>query len=46
VAPLLPQTSLPALPAALTPVVAEMRRIERLTDPRNLYSYCLACRVE
>jgi protease-4 len=46
VAPLLPQTALPALPAALTPVVAEMRRIERLTDPRNLYSYCLACRVE
>ena len=45
-APLLPRSALPTLPAALTPVVAEMRRIERLTDPRNLYSYCLACRVE
>jgi hypothetical protein len=46
VAPLLPRSALPTLPAAMTPVVAEIRRIERLTDPRNLYSYCLACRVE
>ena len=35
VAPLLPRSALPTLPAALTPVVAEMRRIERLTDPRT-----------
>jgi protease-4 len=46
VAPLLPTGMLPQLPPALTPVLAEARRLERLTDPRGLYSYCLACRAE
>ena len=43
VAPLLPQDALPKLPRALAPVVAEMQRIERLADPRNVYAYCFAC---
>jgi len=43
VAPLVPREVLPQLPRALAPVIAEMQRIERLTDPRNVYSYCFAC---
>ena len=47
VAPLLPREVLaPVLPAALQPVVAELNRIGRLSDPRNVYMYCLACRAE
>jgi protease IV len=44
VAPLLPQALLPQLPQAVKPVVAELNRLGRLTDPRNVYMYCLACR--
>jgi protease-4 len=44
VAPLLPQ-GLVQLPAAVRPVVAELNRINRLRDPRNVYMYCLACQV-
>lgn len=44
--PLLPKDALPALPRALTPLVEELRSIERLSDPRGIYSYCLACRLD
>ncbi len=43
VAPLLPKGALPAMPRSLAPVVAEMQRIERLADPRNVFAYCFAC---
>ena len=45
VAPLLPHGLVPELPAAVKPVVAELNRINRLRDPRNVYMYCLACQV-
>ena len=46
-APLLPRSAFPPLlPAAVQPVVAELHRISRLSDPRNVYMYCLACRLE
>jgi protease-4 len=45
VAPLLPAGALP-VPGALSPLVAEARRLARLADPRMLYAYCLACSVE
>jgi protease-4 len=37
------QRSLPQVPAALQPVLAELNRIGRLSDPRNVYMYCLTC---
>jgi protease-4 len=45
---LLPQRQhlLPQLPEAVKPVVAELNRLGRLSDPRNVYMYCLACRPE
>ena len=43
VAPLLPKSALPPVPRALAPVVAEAQRLTRLSDPRSLYVYCLAC---
>ena len=46
VAPLLPQPVLPQLPQAVKPVVAELHRIGRLSDPRNVYMYCVACKAE
>jgi protease-4 len=46
VVPLLPKGMLPRLPAALSPLVAEAARLSRLSDPRNLYVYCLACSVD
>jgi protease-4 len=46
IAPLLPRHALPPLPAALAPVLEQAERLARLTDPRNLYLYCLACSVE
>ena len=46
VAPLLPQDLLPRLPAALSPIVAEAQRLSRLTDPRSVYAYCLACSLD
>jgi protease-4 len=47
-APLLPrQDVLSALiPRDLRPVARELQRIERLRDPRNVYSYCLACSID
>jgi protease-4 len=45
VAPLLPAAALP-LPQALSPLIAEARRLARLADPRMLYAYCLACSIE
>jgi protease-4 len=46
VAPLLPQGSLPQLPHAVAPVVAEMQRLERLADPRSVFAYCIACSAD
>lgn len=46
VAPLLPQGMLPEIAKSLQPVAAELGRINRLRDPRNVYMYCLACRLE
>jgi protease-4 len=45
-AALLPRSTLPALPEAVRPVVAELERVNRLRDPRNVYMYCLACSVD
>ncbi len=45
-APLLPRSMMPQLPLSLEPVVAELNRIARLSDPRNLYMYCLACSLD
>jgi len=45
VAPLLPAATLP-VPQVLTPLLSEARRLARLTDPRMLYAYCLACTIE
>jgi protease-4 len=47
VASLLPKNlGFPKLPQALEPVAQEIERIGRLTDPRNVYMYCVACRVD
>ncbi len=46
VAPLLPRSRLPELPSAVRPIVAELNRLGRLRDPRNVYMYCLACNAE
>lgn len=44
VAPLLPRSLLDGvLPRSVQPVVAELNRLARLSDPRNTYMYCLAC---
>jgi len=46
-APLLPRSVLPnVLPQSVQPVVAELNRISRLSDPRNTYMYCLACSID
>jgi protease-4 len=46
-APLLPQSMLPQLlPRSLQPVMAELERLARLSDPRNTYMYCLACSLD
>jgi protease-4 len=46
VAPLLPRDAIPQLPRAVGPVVAELRRVERLSDPAHTFAYCLACSVD
>jgi protease-4 len=46
VAPLLPQGALPEIARSLQPVAAELGRINRLRDPRNVYMYCLACTLD
>lgn len=45
-APLLPAGALPRVPASLEPILAEAQRLARLSDPRSLYAYCIACSVE
>jgi protease IV len=46
-APLVPQSMLQTwLPRSLQPVMAELDRLSRLTDPRNTYMYCLACSLD
>jgi protease-4 len=44
--PLLPESLLPAMPRAITPLMQEAQRLSRLADPRNLYTYCIACVAE
>jgi hypothetical protein len=34
------------LPRSVQPVVAELNRISRLSDPRYTYMYCLACSLD
>jgi len=46
IVPLLPESALSRLPAALTPLLEHAERLARLADPRNLYAYCLACTAE
>ncbi|HEX6572245.1 MAG TPA: signal peptide peptidase SppA, partial [Steroidobacteraceae bacterium] len=46
VAPLLPENMLSRLPRALQPLAAELERLNRLRDPRNVYMYCLACSLD
>ena len=46
VAPLLPASALPRLPEALAPLVKASQQLSRLSDPRRLYNYCIACPVE
>jgi protease-4 len=46
-APLVPQSMLQKLlPRSVQPVVAELDRLSRLSDPRNTYMYCLACSLD
>jgi protease-4 len=46
-APLLPQSTWPRLlPRSVQPVLAELDRVSRLSDPRNTYMYCLACSLD
>ena len=46
-APLVPQSMLrQLLPRSVQPVVAELDRLSRLSDPRNTYMYCLACSLD
>jgi protease-4 len=46
IVPLLPKSMLPALPPAFQPVLEEAERLSRLSDPRSLYTYCLACALD
>jgi len=46
VAPLLPKDLVAPLPRAIVPVVAELRRFERLSDPGNVFAYCIACGLD
>jgi protease IV len=47
VAPLVPQAVIPGLlPRSVQPVIAELERIARLSDPRSTYMYCLACTLD
>ncbi len=46
IAPLLPASVLAPIPQALTPLLAEARRLARLADPRSLFAYCIACVAE
>jgi protease-4 len=47
-APLLPRQDVLAsvLPRDLRLVALELKRLERLSDPRNVYAYCLACSID
>ncbi len=45
-APLMPRGVFPDLPRALQPLAAEVARLDRLRDPRNVYMYCLACTLD
>jgi protease-4 len=46
VAPLVPKAAFPQLAASLAPIAAEAQRLARLSDPGNLYVYCLACSID
>jgi protease-4 len=46
VAPLLPKGDLAVIPKALTPLIQEARRLAKLSDPGNVYAYCIACSID
>jgi protease IV len=46
IAPLLPSGSLPVVPKAFAPLLAQAQRLARLSDPASVYAYCLACSVD
>jgi len=46
VAPLLPKGALPVIPKVLAPLLQEAQRLARLSDPGNVYAYCLACSID
>jgi protease-4 len=46
VASVLPGSLLPQWPRALEPLKAKIERIGRLSDPRNVYMYCVVCAAD
>ncbi len=46
IAPLLPKATIPVVPQALAPLLAEVQRLARLSDPSGVYAYCIACSVD
>jgi protease IV len=46
IAPLLPETTMPVVPRALAPLLAEAQRLARLSDPSSVFAYCIACSVD
>ncbi len=46
IAPLLPEATMPAIPKALAPLLAEAQRLARLSDPSSVFAYCIACSVD
>ena len=45
IAPLIPRSVLEPLPRLMRPLAREVEQLQRLTDPRSLYSYCF-CAIE
>ncbi len=46
IAPMLPASVSPQLPAAAQRLAEEVQRLERLRDPRHVYAYCFACQFQ
>jgi len=46
IAPLLPEATMPVVPRALAPLLAEAQRLARLSDPSSVFAYCIACSVD
>jgi hypothetical protein len=45
IAPLIPRSSFEPLPRLMRPLARQVEQLQRLTDPRSLYSYCF-CAIE